>query len=115
MRGTESPDALFMAVIASLAQGELTFPAPFDLATSAALAANIDTGRIANDLFDVTAQRDTGYRVEVYATAPGVADREVIATRVPSTALLVSLLDGLLEELCARHNASTEEGDTSGG
>ena len=121
MRGSEPRDsdesdlaALFAAVIASLAQGMLSFPPPFDVATSAALAANLDTGRIAEDLFDVTAQRQTGFRVAIYATAPGVDDREVIETRVASPALLVSLLDGLIDELCEPENSLTE-GDPCGG
>jgi hypothetical protein len=109
VRSTESTDsdeddlaARFMAAVASLSEGELTFPSPFNLATSAALAANLDVGAIAERLFEVTALRDTGYRVAIYATAPGVADREVIDTDVRSTRLLISLLDGLIDEQCAR-------------
>lgn len=87
------------------------FRPPFDLATSAALAANIDGGSTAQQLFDVTAQRDTGFRVEIHAVAPGVPDREVIKTTVASTSLLIELLDGFIEEQLARN----EEGDPSGG
>src|SRR3954468_19524437 len=105
MRDTESTDSdeddlatLFAAAICSMAQGNLMFPSPFDLASSAALAANEDTDRIAEKLFEVTAQRDTGYRVEIYATAPGVDDREVICCTVPSTPTLLALLDSFIEE-----------------
>lgn len=105
MRSGETTDsdeddlaARFTQAVASLALGGLTFPAPFDLATSAALASNIDVGSIAERLFEATATRDTGYRVAIYETAPGVADRAVIETSVPSTPVLIALLDGLLEE-----------------
>lgn len=117
MRSTESTDsdeqdlrALFLKIVSGLAEGELTFKPPFDLATSAALAANIDTARIAQALFDVTRLRDTAYRVSIHALAPGVPDREVINTEVSSTDLLIELLDGLLDEL-----VGDEEGDPSGG
>lgn len=121
MRRTDSTesdkDALkagFAKAVGALADGDLTFTPPFDLATSAALAANIDTGAIAQQLFEVTAQRDTGYRVEIYAVAPDVEDREILKTSVASTNLLIELLDGLLDEYLARQE-SNEEGDPSGG
>lgn len=98
--GSDDLDALFTSAVMSLAEGNLTFQPPFDLATSAALAANIDLGDLAQRLFDATAQRDTGYRISIHATAPGVPDREVVNTNVASTALLVALLDGLLDEYC---------------
>lgn len=117
MRSGESTDhgehdlhQQFRKIMAALADGELTFRWPFDLATSAALAANIDHGQLAQDLFDVTAQRDTAYRVSIHAVAPDVPDREVINTTVPSTAMLMHLLDGLIAEYF-----SEEEGDPSGG
>lgn len=118
MRSTESTDsnddldALFARAVAALTDGGSLFSPPFDLASAAALAANIDRSEIAHRLFEVTAQRDTGYRVAIYATAEGVADREVIDTKVDSTALLIILLDGLIEELLSRE---PEEGDPSGG
>lgn len=105
MRSSESTDSdddldgLFAQVVSALTRGGLLFPPPFDLATAAALAANLDVGKIAEQLFEVTAQRNTGYRVAIYATAPGVEDREVIDTAVDSPDLLITLLDGLLEEL----------------
>lgn len=118
MRSTESTDseddlaALFTSVVTALAEGNLTFPPPFDLATSAALAANIDLGDVAEALFTVTAQRETGFRVTVHATAPGVPDREVVNTTVAGSALLVALLDGLLDEY---HPYQPDEGDPCGG
>lgn len=113
---TESTDSgdlagLFASAISDLADGNLMFPAPFDLASSAALAANVDSGEIAEKLFAVTAQRDTGYRVVIYATAPGVEDREVVNTTVTSTGLLLVLLDELIEEKLAR----TDEKETPSG
>lgn len=105
MESTESTDsdegdlaALFAQAICSLAQGNLMFPPPFDLASSAALAANDDLGEIAEKLYEVTAQRDTGYRVRIHATAPGVPDREVINCTVTSTPTLIALLDTLIDE-----------------
>lgn len=100
--GEDDLDARFNTVIATLAEGGLTFPAPYDLATSAALAVNVDVGAIALALFQVTAARDTGYRVEIYETAPGVPEREVVNTTVDGTRLLIALLDGLAEEQSER-------------
>lgn len=97
--------ALFAAAVSSLAEGELSFPPPFDLSSSVALADNIDVGVIAQRLFDVTAQRQTGFTVMISAYAvdhPEVPQREVIDTRVPDTRLLIALLEGFLEELYAR-------------
>ncbi len=97
----------FATAVSSLAEGELTFPPPFDLSSSAALAANIDNGDGAVRLFDVTAQRDCQYDVQIFARMGGghgeeVRVREVINTQVPSTPQLISLLDDLIEELHAR-------------
>lgn len=95
-----------MGIVSALADGELTFAPPFDLATSAALARNIDTGRIAQALFDATQTRDTAYRVTIAAISPDdELAREIIDTTVASTRLLVALLDGLMEELHARRVA----------
>lgn len=98
----------FMTIVSGLSRGDLTFPAPFDLATSAALAKNIDVGRLAEQLFDVTAARDCGYEVTISALNHDDGDpmrREIINTTVASTGLLVVLLDGLLDELDARLEA----------
>lgn len=116
MRSTESTgsddlDALFASAVAPLAEGNLTFPSPFDLAASAALAANDDHGRLAVELFKLLALRDVSYRVTVHATAPGVPDREVVNTTVAGAATLVALLDGLLDEI----TTDPTEGDPSGG
>lgn len=120
MRSTESTDSgeqdlrrIFAQITAALSDGDLVFQAPFDLATSAALAANMDIGNIAERLFEVTQMRETSFRVVIQATAPGVEDRDVVNTTVPGSGLLVALLEGLLDEICARQER--QEGDPSGG
>lgn len=114
MRNTESTDSdedelkdRFARAVGSLAGGALTFQPPFDLATSAALSANIDEGDTADRLFDVTARRETAFRVQIHAIAPDVADRELINTVVDNMDLLVGLLEDLLDEI------APEEGDPS--
>lgn len=95
----------FARTVLSLAEGELTFPAPFDLATSGALASNVDADELALKLAAVTAQRDTSYEVKITAVVPNGDQslrREVIDTVVCSTELLIALLDGFLDELDAR-------------
>lgn len=94
----------FDRVIACLAEGGLTFPPPFDFATSLALAANIDSGELAQKLFAVTAARDTQYRVQIHACSAEQPDllRPVIDTTVETTRLLTVLLEGLLDELYAK-------------
>lgn len=102
---------LFMGILSDLAEGDLTFPPPFDLAASAALASNIDVGVIALKLFNATQQRDCGYRVSIHAISPDDESlgREIVDTKVSSTRLLVALLDGLMEELTARRSAGLTE------
>lgn len=96
----------FMAIVSGLTEGDLTFPAPFDLSTSAALAKNDDIGDLAERLFAVTAQRDCGYEVTITALTedPGAEPlrREIINTTVAGTQLLLALLEGLMDELDAR-------------
>lgn len=99
--------AKFAAAVVSLAEGELTFKPPFDLSSSAALADNIDTGVIAEKLFDVTALRDMAFTVSIHEHSlrhPELPGREVIDTRVDSARLLVALLEGFLDEIYARHD-----------
>lgn len=83
------------------------FPPPFDLATSLALAANIDMGVLAERLFDVTAERDTQFQVAIYACSPEYPDirRQIVDTRVASSQLLTALLETVLDELDARAQA----------
>lgn len=92
----------FHVVVSALSEGALTFPAPFDLSSSAALAANTDEGRIAQELFRVTAERDCAYEVLIRAVPQGeekVGEREVLATKVTSKRQLIVLLETLLDEL----------------
>ena len=100
---------LFMQIVASLAEGELTHSPPFDLSMSAALASNLDRNDLALKLAEVSAARDVGYQVMIYGLIPGDDDeslrREIINTTVGSTRLLFALLDGLMDELDARRTA----------
>lgn len=106
---SEGLESSFMGVVTSVTDGDLTFPAPYDLATSAALASNIDTGGLAEKLFDVTADRDCRYEVTVTALSPVGAEppmrREIINTVAQSTQAMIALLDGLLDEIEARLDA----------
>ncbi len=97
-----------MTVAASVGEGELTLDPPFDLATSAALANNIDRGDLAENLFRITALRECAYEVTITAVAPGDGEperREIINTSVASTHLLFALLDDVLCEIENRLNA----------
>lgn len=100
--------AAFMAAVAVLAEGELTFPAPFDLASSAALGDNVDEGGIAERLFDVSVRRECRYRVSIHELGPGdrpdAPSRPVLDTTVSNSQLLVHLLDDLSSELEARRH-----------
>lgn len=84
-----------------LSDGELTAPAPFDVATSAALAANLDAGDIAEKLFDITSSRQPTYRVHIEEVS-GEHTREVVNTTADGQRTLFALLDGLMDELEAR-------------
>ncbi len=103
--GKDDLIAQFAETIRSLTEGELTYPHPFDVSSAAALASNIDTGDIAERLFEVTAQRGCEFQVVILASMPDhpeMPGREVINTKVRSLRLLTALLDGLIEELTAR-------------
>ena len=92
-------------IIAAFSDGELTVGYPFDLATSSALAANIDQGTTAELLFDTTASRTPSYRVSVEQIS-GPFTRSVLDTTVASEALLITLLDSLLNEFELREPPS---------
>jgi hypothetical protein len=106
--GTGGLIAAFMAAVAVLAEGELTFPAPFDLATSAALSDNVDEGLIAQRLFDVSVERECRYRVSIHELAPSdrpdAPSRALLDTTVQNSQLLLHLLDDLSSELQARRH-----------
>lgn len=110
-----------MRIVSAVADGELTFPAPFDLASAVALRENDDAGTLALHLFHATAARDTGYQVTIHALTPEGSEplrREIIDTTVASTPLLFALLEGLMDELEARlaeHNNPDPERTPSGG
>lgn len=95
------------AIVADLAEGELTFPPPFDLSSSVALADNEDYGDLALKMFDASARLTYGYHVAITAVGPvrtgNSPARTILDTTVPSTRLLFALLGGLMDELEARH------------
>lgn len=106
-RDTERRHEQFAQTVAALADGELTFDPPFDIASAAALAANMDVGDIALALWSVTAQRDVHYTVQIHALVPGqpaLEPREILDTTVSSTANLVALLEMFIDELHLKRN-----------
>lgn len=101
----------FDTAVASLADGGLVFPPPFDLSSSAALAANLDIGSIAEELFTTTAARDSQFSVrigELIGDQPELGQREILDTAVGSTTLLIALLEMLIVELRARQQETGE-------
>lgn len=95
----------FTSIVTALTEGELTFPFPFDLATSAALGSNLDSGWLATRLAEATAARDSGYEISIRELTPGDPAgprREIIGTSVSSTRQLFALLETLMDELQAR-------------
>lgn len=109
-RGLEHP---FVEAIAPLADGNLTYSSPFDLSASAALADNVDSGSVAEKLFDVTALRRCGYQVTIAEIAPGHPElprREVLNTQVESLHALTVILEDLLDELHAHHGKDPYDG-----
>lgn len=102
----------FAVAVSSLTGGDLGFPPPFDLSSSAALADNIDEGPIAQQLFDVTAQRQVSYTVVITGRSlqhPEMPEREVMNTTVPSERVLIALLEGFLNELYERQETSRKD------
>lgn len=91
----------FFAVAADVAQGGLVMPAPFDVASSAALAANVDRGDMADKLFDVTAARESRFMVHI-VEVQGELTREVINTTCIGQGPLFRLLDDVMDEIEAR-------------
>lgn len=109
---TPGLDDSLIQVVAVLADGNLVFPPPFDLRTSAALADNTDTGDAAEQLFTFCAPLvPVTYRVTITAVPahhPETGEREIINTRVTTPAALKALLGGLVMEI-AQH-PDTESG-----
>lgn len=93
----------FMKIAAGVAEGGLVMPAPFDIASSAALAANDDKGTTAEGLFEVTAARASRFVVHVVETN-GEDSRELLNTSCVGESLLFALLDDLMDELEARRD-----------
>lgn len=91
----------FMMIAAGVADGGLVMPAPFDVAASAALAANSDKGEMAGKLFDVTANRASRFEVRI-TEIQGEDSRDLLNTVCANESLLFGLLDDLMAELEAR-------------
>jgi hypothetical protein len=106
----EEPDlfnTLFDRAVAALAEGELAFPAPFDLATSAALADNTGKygGEAAIALFHFLREyAHVRYQVVLEAVVddpkPGAAPmrREIVNCEVPA-AMVAGLLIDVIDQL----------------
>ncbi len=89
----------FASVVGSLNGGELMFPAPFDLASSAALGLNSDDGDRALGLFDGTAStRRLGFRLRVdqvvldHPDGPGREVIDIVVTDVHQAKALIGML-----------------------
>lgn len=119
--GRRVDDKSFMQVVAMLAEGELTFAPPFDLATSAVLAINPFFGdqveefgaarrRVASYITYTERTRRQGngkILIEIdqlLTMGRRTLCREVVNTEVADEAALQSLIAGLAEELRARTN-----------
>jgi hypothetical protein len=94
----------FFTIAADVAEGGLIMPAPFDVASSAALAANVDRGDMADKLFDVTAARDSKFLVHI-VEIQGDESREVINTTCIGQGPLFALLDDVMDEIETRRKA----------
>lgn len=94
-------DQEFFSVAAGAADGGLVMPAPFDVASSAALAANVDRGDMADKLFEVTAARNSQFKVHILEIQ-GDDSRELINTTAIGEGPLFALLDAVMDEIEAR-------------
>jgi hypothetical protein len=93
----------FFTVAAGVADGGLVMPAPFDVASSAALAVNDDRGDRADKLFDVTAARESKYEVRI-TEVQGEDSRDLINTTCIGQGPLFALLDDVMDDLEARRS-----------
>lgn len=95
----------FDSAVAPLARGELLMPPPFDFASAAALARNIDMGHTAEQLFDFDSSRPVHFHVRIHAISPDqpeLGDREVVDTVAQGANPLLALLETLIEEIAAQ-------------
>ncbi len=92
-----------------LGNGSLRLPAPFDLQTSAALAAHSTCGPNAEIAYAAVRQRiRTRFAVQIFEVVddPEVEDREIVGMAARDIGELVLVLDGLIQEL-----NESQEGD----
>lgn len=103
------PQEQFSDAIASLTQGELTFPPPYDLVTSWALARNGNTGEAALESFarDVNSS-SRRFRIRIHALPPDdqpqISDREIIDVIVTGPRVAAQLLSGLAVDMTEGHD-----------
>jgi hypothetical protein len=90
-----------MRVAGAVADGGLVMPPPFDVASSAALAANSDKGEMADKLFDVTAARASMFEVRI-TEIQGDNRRDLVDTVCAGEGPLFQLLDDVMDEIDAR-------------
>lgn len=93
----------FQRVAAAVADGGLVMPAPFDLASAAALAANSDTGDAAEGMFAVTATRESKYEVRI-VEIQDEDRRALVDTTCAGQGPLFQLLEDVMDELEARRS-----------
>lgn len=98
----------FARAVAALTQGQLSFPAPFDLVTSWALARNDDNGAAALEFF----ARDVNgfgrrFQIRIHELPPddqpGVGEREIVDCIVTGTHVAAQLLAGAAAEIIEGH------------
>ncbi len=102
----------FSRTVGVLGDGSLRLPAPFDLQTSAALAAHTVGGPNAEIAYAAARQRTrTRFQVQIVEVVDesDVPGREILETTVRDVTELVIVLDGLIQEL-----NESQEGDDHG-
>ncbi len=95
-------DDQFVAAVSLLADGELIFPPPFDLATAAALCRNTSGGDAAERNFERACDAvPRQFRLRLHQVAPGtgVEPREIVDTTVPGLLQILTIVHGLVAEM----------------
>lgn len=92
----------FLQIATDVAEGGLVMPAPFDLASAAALAVNSDSGDAAEGMFAVTAARESKYEVRIIEIQDVDLRRELVDTTCTGQGPLFQLLEDVMDELEAR-------------
>lgn len=108
LRGESCDITAFHRVVAPLAGGELLFPRPFDVLTSAALAANTTCGDDAEAEFaEAVAEGRRRFRIRVDEIVPGSADgREIVDCEVEGVRITIAVLRSLICDLRVQERES---------